>query len=564
MRPYGTHLYRRAGTYYFRLSIPKDIQGIFGSSELRRSLDTGNKIRAQAKARRAAFELRNLFFRLDDPDMAKKPTHQEIRRIVGDLFRTIADESERRLASAGPVNLPELIERQSNLEQAAGETRLALTTRNHDVVADEARKLIAKHELDAPDKSPEFDLLCHELLKMRLDFHRVALARRQGDYTLERQLLPSSPVQVQEEPSGPTLGEGIAKYIEDKDSTWGRKTREKYLPVISEFLEIIGNKPLQRLNRDALRAYSRTVHQLPKRNGKDFKSKSVKQIIAMTIPTSALLSPESIDDRFVIVRSLLNWLNDEYPRTMQPLAQLKKVLVVERKATTPKRRAYTSAELQVLFEPATYTDRKMNKGWKYWLPLLGLFTGARLGELSQLLVCDAKQDKDSGIWFLDVNDEEEAKSVKTGAAIRTVPLHPILIELGFLNRVDMLSRRGETKLFPALFTYAGPPEPGKAPSKWFGHFRQKRGLGAGPGEVSELTFHSLRHTFITQCKHQGLDRHKVKEIVGHENDEFDDVTAGYEGRFPVKALFEGVVSKLDFSGAIDLEKLICKKWQETP
>jgi len=87
MLAYGTHLYRREGTYYFRLSIPKNTQGIFGRCELRRSLDTGNKSRAQARARRVAFELRNLFLKLDGPDMAKKPTTQEIRQAVSDAFR---------------------------------------------------------------------------------------------------------------------------------------------------------------------------------------------------------------------------------------------------------------------------------------------------------------------------------------------------------------------------------------------------------------------------------------------------------------------------------------------
>jgi len=546
------------------MSIPKDIQRIFGNSELRRSLDTGNKIRAQAKARRAAFELRNLFFRLDGPDMAKKPTHQEIRRIVGDLFRTIADESERRLANAGPVNLPELIERQSNLEQAAGETRLALATCNHDVVVDKAREVIAKYDLDAPEGSPEFRLLCHEILKMKLDFQKVALARRQGDYTLERQLLPNAPVQLPPEPVRAMLGEGISKYLEVQAGELGKTSLDKYRPILSEFLEIVGDKPLASLVRDDMRDYCRVIHCLPKRRTvvTPYKTMTIRQLVALDIPDSNLMTSGTIDDRFVTVRVLLNWLADEYPSTLPHLAQLKKELVVSRKApTTERKRAYTDDELRLLFEPTVYTGRGTNKGWKYWLPLLGLLTGARLGELGQLLVSDIKQEAASGVWYFDINDEEERQRLKTTAAKRQVPLHPMLMELGLLQRLQTLQRRKETHLFPALQQYV---DPGNYPSNWFTTFRRSRGLGGGPGKSSPLDFHSFRRSFITRCKFQGLDRHKVKEIVGHEEGEFDDITAVYEERYSVGILHADVMSKLDFSEAIDLERLKCPKWQETP
>lgn len=43
MAAYGSHFYRREGTYYFRLSIPVDVRELFGNSELRRSLHTGDR-----------------------------------------------------------------------------------------------------------------------------------------------------------------------------------------------------------------------------------------------------------------------------------------------------------------------------------------------------------------------------------------------------------------------------------------------------------------------------------------------------------------------------------------
>lgn len=60
-------------------------------------------------------------------------------------------------------------------------------------------------------------------------------------------------------------------------------------------------------------------------------------------------------------------------------------------------------------------------------------------------MADVKQQ--DGTWFLNITDEgDDAKSVKTIAARRKVPVHPQLIQLGFLDFVA--SRRQGVRLFP--------------------------------------------------------------------------------------------------------------------
>lgn len=51
---------------------------------------------------------------------------------------------------------------------------------------------------------------------------------------------------------------------------------------------------------------------------------------------------------------------------------------------------------------------------QFWAPLLGLFTGGRLGELSQLRVTDIQ--KIEGIWSISINEEED-KTVKPKQAL---------------------------------------------------------------------------------------------------------------------------------------------------
>ena len=56
--------------------------------------------------------------------------------------------------------------------------------------------------------------------------------------------------------------------------------------------------------------------------------------------------------------------------------------------------------------------------------------------MCQIRVIDIKKvDK---IWFMFVEDSEETK-VKTENAIRKVPVHPQLIELGFIEYVGTLN-----------------------------------------------------------------------------------------------------------------------------
>jgi integrase len=73
-----------------------------------------------------------------------------------------------------------------------------------------------------------------------------------------------------------------------------------------------------------------------------------------------------------------------------------------------------------------------------WIPWVLAYTGARLNEITQARQPDLKpevnpDDRSEVIWMLDITPA--AGTVKTGLA-RKVPLHPHLIEQGFLSYVQ--------------------------------------------------------------------------------------------------------------------------------
>jgi integrase len=86
----------------------------------------------------------------------------------------------------------------------------------------------------------------------------------------------------------------------------------------------------------------------------------------------------------------------------------------------------------------------------FWLSLLSLYSGARRSELAGLRANDV-QDVEHVPCFIFIEDKKIGKKLKTATAVDTVPIHPQLITLGWLQHVDAIRRRdGATaRLFPA-------------------------------------------------------------------------------------------------------------------
>jgi integrase len=124
-------------------------------------------------------------------------------------------------------------------------------------------------------------------------------------------------------------------------------------------------------------------------------------------------------------------------------------------------------------------------GAEKWVPLVALYGGLRQGEVCQLRVTDI--EKVDGVDVFRVRPSiEDGTRVKTKNARRTVPVHPVLIALGFLDYVMTI---GSGCLFPTLKKdHRG----GYAQhfSKWFSGRLVDLGI-----QAEKIDFHSLRYSF---------------------------------------------------------------------
>lgn len=148
------------------------------------------------------------------------------------------------------------------------------------------------------------------------------------------------------------------------------------------------------------------------------------------------------------------------------------------------------------------------KDSKYWVPLIALYSGARLQEICQLYVDDIYQHQ--GVWILDINDNGEDKSLKNQSSRRKVPIHPKLTKLGLLDFVKKQKDKQEQRLFPDISlsvdgTYSG------TFSKQFGYMLRTT-LNIKDNKVA---FHSFRHGFTDALRTVDTPDSVLKSIIGH-------------------------------------------------
>ena len=203
-------------------------------------------------------------------------------------------------------------------------------------------------------------------------------------------------------------------------------------------------------------------------------------------------------------------------------------------------KAFTDEELAIIFRPEHLC--RTNRPADFWLPLLGLFTGARISELCQLDVTDIQKHGD--IWAISINDEGD-KSLKTLASNRLIPIHPVLLDIGFLDYVADAKEVG-TKLFPYLTpdTFGSY---GATPSERWGKYLDSVDIAD-----SQKGFHSFRSTSNNRLKQNGVDEESRCQFIGHEHDTIN--SAVYSDLHKLDFLLQNVASKLTYPN-IDFGKL---------
>jgi hypothetical protein len=123
----------------------------------------------------------------------------------------------------------------------------------------------------------------------------------------------------------------------------------------------------------------------------------------------------------------------------------------------PTREPWHIDELRLLFSSPVFVGGARPKGGRgeaaFWLPLLALYTGARLSEQAALTAADVVIERPPGIAIITITEDlDQGRTLKTLASRRVVPIHTEVIRLGFLNFVEDVCREHgkQARLFPLL------------------------------------------------------------------------------------------------------------------
>ena len=121
--------------------------------------------------------------------------------------------------------------------------------------------------------------------------------------------------------------------------------------------------------------------------------------------------------------------------------------------------------LKRVFAPENF--KRIGTEHTRWAAVIGLYTGARVGEIAQIFMKDFVVEE--GTPCVRLTTESDGQTLKTEASRRLVPLHPDLVRLGLLDRIERMRKEGHERFFPdmRIDSKAGP---GNAISKGLGYY----------------------------------------------------------------------------------------------
>ena len=149
--------------------------------------------------------------------------------------------------------------------------------------------------------------------------------------------------------SSPSLSDAAARFIADRQESWGRKTLLEYRSILPIIIEIIGEKPLTAVTRQDCRHVKNVVPQIPTNVTKRPQTRNLKIIAAIEWANenaAVTLSPETINKYLSSLTALMSWAENEGHIVQSPARGLR----IPRKSflrNATRRRPFSEYEIQI-------------------------------------------------------------------------------------------------------------------------------------------------------------------------------------------------------------------------
>ncbi len=371
--------------------------------------------------------------------------------------------------------------------------------------------------------SESWQRLRYRFLQTMAETHALQLSRDNGEVVHTPK--PPEKTKLSSPPEAKITLQELLKDWESFEINRPVKTVESFKAVVDEFLGIIGKKSAELItDQDILDYRSHLLHVV--------KNKS-----------------KTIDKKISFLSAIFNVAIQKKKLKLNPAYRIPST-----KDDSIEVEPYEMDELKKIFGSELFSAGKRlgrSTGESIvWLPVLSLYQGAREEELGQLLVSDVR--KIDGFWCLEItptanenSDEKLSKKLKNRPSKRLLPLHPKVIETGFLKYVEHVEGMGKNRLFHTL----NPDKYGRLTSgfskAYLSYTRTKLGIENTRAKV----FHSLRHNFRDACREADFSEELADRFMGHSD-------RGKQGRgygrrkgttFSLKKLHESIC-KIEYPG----------------
>jgi integrase len=507
-------LVKRGNVWYARIYVPRDIQKTFGKAEIPRSLRTSDHRQALHKLRteidphyeKVFADHRTEQSRLSQPPL-EELTEDQIRLIGDAYFRHLLEEDEEWRIDGFEADNDDGRERA--FEDYAGDIEtLGDLNRRHlatgvqsDFMKDEAREVLSWEDVDLrlSEASPSWPKVINAVLKASIRANDAKRQRNAGDVVETPAPAPAAKDRVT-----------VTNLFEwwKMDHVAGKKTArtaDEYESKTKALVKWLGHDDAMRITGEKLSDYLDHVQQ------------------------ERCLSLKTVGDKYLPhLKAIFRAGASRKKIPANPTEGLRRV-VPKKVRTRPS--GFTDAEAKVVLAAANGSlladDKRSaeNRLAARWVPWVCAYAGARVTEITQLRKQDVYQEH--GVWLINITPE--AGSGKTGE-YRLVPIHPHLVEMGFL---DFVRSRPDGPLFYQ-------PRPGnerrgtkssqaenvsKALCKWVTSLFD-------PWDARLQPNHAWRHRLKTVGRDVGIELHYLNMLQGHSD---GSAAAGY-GETTVKAL----------------------------
>lgn len=551
--PKTPYLIARNGRFYFDMRVPVDVVGAYKAKfnrkagAIRVSLRTTDRKQAQRLAAKHLHHYEELFAELRRAGDAElilankvgrrdlsKLSRPELEKLVVDFYRDVLKpvavsppiDSEDRdvLVEEWTDTFNQMSDRRDAKERVRNTADYVLLKAGWPSIRTKVGT-ITRHlpTVDVDRTAEQYGALIDLVRRASIEGSRLALAELNGTAFTPADPLFATGFNLAEanDKLGPLLSEALAAWKEGSGVRGSRKPREltamEAASAVKRFIELHGDIRIGEITKKRVQEFATAIAALPARLPKKLAKLALPELLMEDLSKFPPRAPGTINKAFQLLSAIFEdarkrseleeaagWLN-HFPSAR-----------VEEDDEDRERDPFDAADLKRIFveAPVHGLGERQHGGQgeaQYWLPLLALFTGARLSELGQLRVCDVQTDGGS-MAFLDIGTSG-GRTVKTRNSIRKVPLHPELRLMGFHAYVERVKAAAgaEATLWPLLKSAEDRARTASF-SQWFGNYLRRKPLSIND---KKKVFHCFRHLFKDLCRDAGLSEDVHDALTGH-------------------------------------------------